>query len=883
MSQADRKGDERYYQAPEPQGAPDAGQVILRDGSTATLRPATPEDFDLLCTFLRSISKESYVRRFYAETPIEVAAERMLAPEPRENKLVLFVLAGDAVHPRLLATGEYVRESPEAEVAEVAFLVDDAFHGKGLGTLLLERLALVAARYGITRFTAVTMARNRPMISMFKSSGFAVERRLEYGDVEVNFSILPSRESVERMEMRERVATVASLYPFFHPRRVAVIGASTSPKSASQRLFKNLRAQPFAGEVRLVNPNLEDAAPSVAALPEPPDLAIIALPPEQVLAAVDACGVVGVRALVVVTTGFAETGAAGRALQEALAEHARAHGMRLIGPNSLGVMNLGVGLNASLAPDPPPSGSVAVSSQSGALGLAILEYAAEAGLGLSSFVSLGNKADVSSNDLLQYWEDDEATKLILLYLASFGNPRRFARLARRVGRKKPILAVKAGRAPLTAAEAGLSERAADALFQQTGVIRAETFEELFDVASLLAHQPLPPGPRVGVVTNASGPAALAVDTLRGAGLAPFDPFASSAGGEANPFDLSAFATPEDYREAIRRALASPFDALLVVFAPLGTSTAAEIGAVLGEEVVRAREVGYAGPVLGCFTGAHGPLYAGRERLPSYRFPESAARALARAYAYARWRAEPLGTLPRFDDLDLAAARALCRAKRAQGGGWLDPEEVATLLRAFNLPLASGRGATTEDEAVAAAEALGYPVVLKLATNETDVGDPLAAPKLGLTEGAAVRRAFGELRRARSAEAGPLRVWVQKMVPEGTGLTVGVQGDPLFGPLVSFGVGGLYSEVLRDRVLRVTPLTDRDAAEMVRSVRSFPLLLGYRGHPASDLKAVEETLLRVSRLVEELPEVTELELNPLRAFAPGQGVVVLSARVKIGGQ
>lgn len=882
MSQADREGDARYYQAPEPQGAPDAGQVILRDGSTATLRPATPEDFELLCTFLRSISKESYVRRFYAETPIEVAAERMLAPEPRENKLVLFVLAGDAAHPRLLATGEYVRESPDAEVAEVAFLVDDAFHGKGLGTLILERLALVAARHGITRFTAVTMARNRPMISMFGSSGFAVERRLEYGDVEVNFSILPSRESVERMELRERVATVASLYPFFHPRRVAVIGASTSPKSASQRLLKHLRAQPFAGEVTLVNPNLEGAAPSVAALPEPPDLAIIALPPEQVLAAVDACGAAGVRALVVVTTGFAETGAAGRALQEGIAERSRAHGMRLIGPNSLGVINLSVGLNASLAPHPPPAGSVAVSSQSGALGLAILEHAAAAGLGLSSFVSLGNKADVSSNDLLQYWEDDEATKLILLYLASFGNPRRFARLARRVGRKKPILAVKAGRAPLdaaTAAEGGLSERAADALFQQTGVIRTETFEELFDVASLLAHQPLPRGPRVGVVTNASGPAALAFDTLRAAGLAPLDPFAPPTDDEANPFDLSAFATPEDYREAVRRALASPFDALLVVFAPLGTSTAAEIGAVLGEEVVRARGAGYAGPVLACFTGAHEPLYAGRERLPSYRFPESAARALARAYAYARWRAEPLGTLPRFDDLDLPTARALCRAKRAQGGGWLDPEEVTTLLRAFNLPLPPGRGATTEDEAVAAAEALGFPVVLKLATNDTGVGDPRAEPKLGLTESAAVRRAFGELRRAVSE--GPLRVWVQKMVPEGTGLTVGVQGDPLFGPLVSFGMGGLYSEVLRDRVLRVTPLTDRDAAEMVRSVRSFPLLLGYRGHPASDLRAVEETLLRVSRLVEELPEVAELELNPLRAFSPGQGVVVLSARVRIG--
>lgn len=897
-----------YYQAPEPQGAPDSGQVILRDGSTATLRPARPEDHDLLCEFLGRISRESYVRRFYAETPLEVAASRMLAPEPLENKLVLFVLAGDEVRPRLLATGEYVRERPGAEGAEVAFLVDDALHGKGLGTLILERLALVAARHGITRFTAVTMARNRPMISMFQSSGFEVDRRLEYGDVEVNFSILPSRESVERMELRERVATVASLYPFFNPRRVAVIGASTSLESASQRLLKHLRAHPFTGDVALVNPNVEGAAPSVAALPEPPNLAIIALPPEGVLEAVDACGTAGVRALIVVTTGFAETGAAGRALQEGIAGRARAHGMRLIGPNSLGVLSLGSGLNASLAPHPPPLGGVAVSSQSGALGLAILEHAAAAGLGLSSFVSLGNKADVSSNDLLQYWEDDEATRLIILYLASFGNPRRFARLARRVGRKKPILAVKAGRGlareafgdPAGGSAQALGERAADALFQQTGVVRTETFEELFEVADLLAHQPLPAGPRVGIVTNASGPAALAADTLRSAGLEPLDLFAplhdllddpadaagagEADGGDAgNPFDLSAFATPEDYRGAIRRALVAPFDALLVVFAPLGTSTAGEVGAVLGEEVVRARAAGFSGPVLGCFTGAHAPLYAGDERLPSYRFPESAARALARAYTYARWRREPVGTLPSFDDLDLPKARALLRAKRSQGGGWLSPDEVTTLLGAFGIPLPSGRGATDEAGAVAAAEALGFPVALKLATGEINLSDPLAAPKLDLTDGAAVRRAFGELRRAASgaAQGTPLRVWVQKMVPEGTGLTIGVQGDPLFGPLVSFGVGGLYSEVLRDRVLRVTPLTDKDAAEMVRSVRSFPLLTGYRGHPASDLRAVEETLLRVSRLVDELPEVAELELNPLRAFQPGQGAMVLSARVRVG--
>jgi GNAT superfamily N-acetyltransferase/predicted CoA-binding protein len=422
---------EGYFQAPEPQGA--AGQVILRDGRVATLRPATLGDRVLLLEFLARIGRESYHRRFFAETPPEVAAARMLALGPPEHKLVLFVLTGDSAQPRLIPTGEYVREAPLSDRAEVAFLVDDTAQGRGLGTLLLERLALVAARHGVSRFTALTAARNRAMLNMFSGSGFKVEQRLESGEVELNFSILPSRESVARMELHERVSTVASLYPFFKPRTVAVLGLSTPPESASQRVLRHLQAGGFAGRSYLVNPNLAGAHPSLAALPERAELAILALPQSAVLEAVGACGQAGVRALIVISAGFAESGMIAAALQAEVAQQVQAYGMRLVGPNSLGLLSAGaaVRLNASLAPDLPaalsPVGGVAVSSQSGALALAILKHAAAAGLGLSSLVSLGNKADVSSNDLLQYWEDDPEVRLIVLYLATW--PRSATRAA----------------------------------------------------------------------------------------------------------------------------------------------------------------------------------------------------------------------------------------------------------------------------------------------------------------------------------------------------------------------------------------------------------------------------------------------------------------------
>lgn len=891
------------YQAPEPQGPAEMGQVILKDGSTAYLRPAKAEDKDMLITFLESISKEAYIRRFFADTPYQAAAKRMLESEPTRMKLVLFVLTGDPERPSLMATGEYTREKEGSKEAEVAFLVADEHRGKGLGTLILERLALVAARHGIERFTAITMSRNREMINVFKSSGFEVRRRLEYGDVEIDFSIQPSRESVARAEAREQVATVASLHPFFEPQRVAVIGASRESDSIGQRILWNLLDSGFRENLFPIHPEADTLAelkayPSLEEVPGEIDLAIITVPKEVVSEVVEACGEKGVRSLVIVSAGFGETGEAGRRAQKDLLKKVRGYGMRLVGPNSMGLMNVrtaeqGGTFNASFSGTLPQSGPVAISSQSGALGLALLEHAQTTALGVSSFVSLGNKADVSGNDLLQYWEDDEQTGLIVLYLASFGNPRRFARLARRVGRKKPILAVKAERSM-----SGTSTDAAvDALFRQTGVVRAQTFEELFDAAAFLSHQPLPKGKRVGVVSNAGGPASLATDALAAAGLEI--PETSNAVQEAlrssllagssltNPIDMSAFATAAHYRHAVETALQGNIDALLVLFSPIGPSHAKEVEQAVGEAVVAARAAGNTQSVLVCFTtyqNARPPLPAGNEHLPTYRFPESAVRALAKAREYAAWCEAPLGSIPDFPDLEVEKARQVSKAVRERGGGWLTPEEVTDILQAFGLTLVPYRLAKNVAEAAQAASNLGYPVVVKLASQTLVDKSDWDGVKLNIGDGDGVRRACEEIE-TRLRDAGRaddlLGFLVQPMVSEGTELAIGMRQDPLFGPLLSFGLGGVYMEVLHDTVYRITPLTERDAEQMVCEVRGYPLLTGYRGHPPADLSAVQEMLLRVSRLVEELPEIVELDLNPFKAHQPGEGYTILDARIRIG--
>lgn len=713
--------------------------------------------------------------------------------------------------------------------------------------------------------------------------------------------------------MRDQVATTASLRPFFRPRSVAVVGASRDPSSIGYRLLDALVTNHFQGQVYPVNPKASvigcmRAFPSVRELPEPVDLALIAVPREAVLGVVDECTARGVRALVVITAGFAEVDAEGRALQQQLVEKVRGYGMRMVGPNCMGLLNTdpAVRLNATFAPVFPAPGRVALSSQSGALGLAILELARRRHLGLSTFVSVGNKADVSTNDLLQYWEEDEATGVILLYIESFGNPRRFARIARRVSRSKPVVAMKAGRTLAGKRAAGShtaalasNDVAVDALFRQTGVIRAETLDEMFDIAATLGTQPLPRGRRVAVITNAGGPGILCADGCEAGGLvlpelsdgtkARLRAFLPPTASVANPVDMIASAASDHYRRTIETVLAADeVDALVVIYLPLDKTTMALVVDAIREGIAAGRATGGSGkPVVACLMtedGVNMPLEMGSEKIPSYVFPESAARVLGKVASYAEWRSRPLGTIPDFDDIRPAAARAVCRkALQERGAGWLSTEETRTVLTAMGLPVAPGGLARTADEAEALAQALGFPVAVKLASHRLVHKTEIGGVHLNLANEAAVRQAYDKIRDRLLKEnnlAAMEGVLVQPMFSIGVEVMVGVTQDTLFGPLIAFGLGGIHVEIMADVRFRVTPLTDRDAADMVREIRGFRLLEGYRGHSPADVEAVQDVLLRVSRLVEEIPAIKELDLNPIFALPPGEGCRIVDARIRV---
>jgi acetyl coenzyme A synthetase (ADP forming)-like protein len=706
---------------------------------------------------------------------------------------------------------------------------------------------------------------------------------------------------------------------------VAVIGASRDPTTIGGVLFHNLVARRFNGSVCPVNPESSVvqsviAYPTITDVPGPVDLAVVVVPAPHVLAVIEACGRKGVGAAVVISAGFKEVGEEGAARERALVECAHRYGMRLVGPNCMGVLNTepGVRLHATFAPTFPPAGKVAFSSQSGALGVAILEYAIALDLGVSHFVSVGNKADVSGNDLLEYWENDPGTDVILLYLESFGNPRRFVEIARRVARKKPIVAVKSGRTGAgeraasshtgALARAG-SDVAVDALCRQSGVIRTDTIEELFDVAMLLATQPVPRGPRVAIVTNAGGPGILASDACESRGLdvpvlsdatqAALRAFLPPEASTRNPVDMIASATPHNFERALRLVLDDPHvDAALVIYVPPIVTGPPEVAQALIRATSASHQASLAGgerpkPVLTCFMGTHGVPEGLRSlqegRIPSYVFPESAAIALSHAVRYGRWLESPEGERERFADVDPAGAEAaLARARRAAAAGgtaWLSADEVRRLLGAYGIATPGHALATTASEARSAARHIGFPVAVKLVsdtiTHKSDVGGVV----LDVRSEAEAFEAFRAIERRleEQGRAGEMAgVAVQQMVREGVEVVVGVTLDPAFGPLLMFGLGGVHVELLRDVSFRVHPLTTRDAREMVRALRGYPLLEGYRGAPPADVKALEEVLLRVSQLAGDQPDIIEMDLNPLKVLPPGRGCVAVDARVAVAG-
>jgi acetate---CoA ligase (ADP-forming) len=873
--------------------------VVLRDGSTVHIRPVRPDDRERIEDFLIGLSEESRRLRFWGVTVDVTDVAAKASDVDYVDHLTLLAVEGGSTG-KVVGGAQYVRIESGPR-AEVSVSVADALQGHGLGSILIAHLADAAQANGIETFSASVLPENHRMIEVFRGTGFAVRIRAVPGEVEVELSTEITEEAAGRYEEREDTAAAAAIRVLLQPSAIAVIGASRDPSSVGGRLLHNLLSGPFQGVVFPVNPSAAavqgvPAYPAVTDVPGHVDVAFIAVPAASVIEVARQCASKGVRGLIVISAGFGETGAEGAERQHELLEVCRASGMRLIGPNCMGVVNTDPDLllNGTFSTAWPPTGRVGFLSQSGALGLAVMGQAAALGLGLSTFVSVGNKADVSGNDLLCYWEQDERTDMILLYLESFGNPRRFGRLARRIGRTKPIVAVKSGRSAAgrraasshTGALLAASDTTVDALFRQHGVIRTDTLEEMFDVGTLLANQPVPRGNRVAIVTNAGGLGILCADTCEANGLVvpelaaetetALRSFLPDEASVSNPVDMIASATPEEYGRAITKVAGDPgIDAMIAVYIPPVELDAPAIATAMVEAVAA---IGERIPVLTCFMSSRGSpeaLQGQGIRVPSFPYPEQAAIALARATELGAWRARSDGAVPTFDVREDEAAAVIADAL-TRGDGWLTPDEVRTLLDCYGIPTAKQARATSPEEAGTIAASFSGAVALKAIgpLHKTEAGGVSLDVPPGEVEAAARTMA------ARVVEAGqPLEGFiVQAMVAPGVEMLVGAVADPVFGPVIAVSSGGVTVELTRDVAVRVAPLTDRDADEMVRSLATFPLLDGFRGAPKADVEALLDVVLRIGAIATAYETISEMDCNPV--IVSGDGAVVVDARVAV---
>ena len=868
-----------------------------------SLRTIRPGDRAELAELFNRCSPETIRFRFlHLVKSLPSSLLDQLAENDGFQRVVFVVTLGAVEHEKIIAVGGYSAEADRPELAEVSFLVEDSMQKQGIGTILLDTLADVARDHNIKRFSADVLADNRLMLSVFRKAGYGVSAAVSYGVTHVEFPIERSRAAELRAEAQEAEAERISLQSVLAPRSIAVIGASRDATSVGGALFRNLLRWGFAGSVYGVNPAASDiegvrAYGSLTDLPETPELAYICVPAAHVVEIARQCAAAGVHALCVISAGFAESGAEGAARQTELVSICRAAGMRLIGPNCMGLVNTAAGVRmlGTFAPANPPAGNVAMSSQSGALGLALLDRAAEFGLGVSSFVSVGNKADVSGNDLLQYWEADESTGVVLLYLESFGNPRRFARIARRVSRSKPIVAVKAGRTPggaraassHTAALAS-SDRAATALFAQTGIIRVNTLSDFFSVARLLATQAIPEGNRIGILTNAGGPAILAVDAAEAAGLevpvldeetqSRLRQALPAAASAKNPVDMTASAEAEQYRACLEILCdAQGLDALLIIFIPPLVTPSAEVAEVVSS--VLSKRPGLRRTVAAVFLDSVSRVMsipAGGRTIPVYDFPEGAVAALAAAVRYGVWRSQSPGEFRDVAVQRVAANDVLERNK----GGWLESNDVRILLGAAGIKVLESRIVRSAGEASTAAAELGGRLALKIhqaeVLHKSDVDGVVL--DVAAEDGAA---AFSQLASQVGKHGIELSTaTLSRMASPGVEVIAGVTHDSLFGSLVVFGLGGTFVELFDDVAFRVLPLTDRDAYEMIQATRANRLLGGFRGSAPADKKAVHELLLSLASLAEAAPRIVELDLNPVIVHAEGEGLTIVDARVRL---
>ncbi len=874
------------------------GDVVLKDGSLVHVRRATADDSPKLEEFLEALSPPTLASRFQGRAGMGKDHTEEVTPSS-----LRFTLVAERER-RIIAEADFMPTGSGA--AEAGVLVADALQRKGLGTILLAQLCQAAAESGVTTFTITTPATTHYKLSFVHEMGYPVHVGAAPGFVRVTFPTSITPAGLRAFEKGEAVSAAAAVSRFLAAKSVAVIGASRERASIGGALFANIMEGGFKGPVYPVNreaPFVQSvtAYKSVLECPGRVDLAFVVVPARFVVPTVKECAQKGVQAVVVIASGFAEVGGDGPALQEELVRTCRESGIRLIGPNCMGIVNTdpAVSLNGQFAPVRSIPGKVGFVSQSGALGYAIIDHANKLGLGMSSFVSVGNKADISGNDLIQYWEEDRNTDLILMHIESFGNPRKFARLATRIARKKPIVAVKSGRSSSgfratqshTGALVAASDVTVDALFKQSGVVRTDSLEEMFEVAALLATQPVPKGPRVAIVTNAGGPGILAADACEGLGLAvpelseetkkELRAFLLPIAGTKNPVDMTSVASATDYARVMEAVSQDPnVDAMIVIFIPpIAVKTEDVARAILQSAGKLAGRM----PVVATFMAAQGvtgQLSGESVKIPAYPFPESAARALSRAVQYGKWLSEPRGRVAHFDGLRKLEAASVVSNALASGRRWLSPDEADRLLSCYGIPMAKSADAKTPEEAGRAALGFGGSVVLKAVSpslvHKSDVG----GVKVGISSGQVAGEANDMAEKLARRGIGDVSFLVQEMVPDAVEMFVGVTNDVNFGPLLACGAGGALVELVRDVAVKLTPLTDREAHQMVRSLKTFPLLEGYRGGPARDVKALEEIILRLSELVEDLPQVDELDLNPVMVLAEGRGAVVVDSRVHV---
>jgi acyl-CoA synthetase (NDP forming)/GNAT superfamily N-acetyltransferase len=870
--------------------------VLLSDGTIAAIRALTPRDHDALIALHEQVSDDNIRNRFFA---LSRDAGRKyvehLAQADAQTVLTLVAQVGDDVV--AVASGEVF----EADTAEVSFLVADKAHGLGLGTILLEHLAAIARDRGIRRFVAEVLVDNRPMLGVLKDAGFDVDRRFADGVVTLRLSTAATTAAIDAADRRECLSEARSLRPMLEPRSVALIGVRRSCEGVGAAVLSAVLQGGFTGEVSVVHPDSDEiggvsAYPSVAAIGHPVDLAVIAVPAAKAVAAVREAAEAGTRVAVVLSSGFGEIGPDGSRLQHAMVTAARRHSMRVVGPNCLGLMATQpeTRLNATFTPDLPSAGGLAIASQSGGVGIALIDLAREAGLGLGFFVSLGNKADVSGNDLLAAWMDDKRVDAAVLYLESFGNPQKFARLARRFAERKPLLAVVGGRS-VGGQRAGASHTAAsaapgvgvDALFAQAGVIGCSSLGSVVSAARLLIGQPLPSGPRVGIVGNAGGLGVLAADAATASGLSVpelsialrrrLEERGGGSAGVSNPVDLGAGAGVEDFMFSLDALLAShEVDAVLGIVT--GTAVT-DVSALFGSLRER-RTQSLAKPLLLVAIGAVEVPPSDGGAWTRFRTVEDATEALGHAVRYAAWRNSPRGP-PVTDDPETAEqGRGIAAAAMLTGStdGWQPVSVVRELLGCFGIDAPTGALASGGSEAVAAAERIGYPVVVKVADpsvlHKTDRG----LVRTGIASKADVADAVA----AFEAELGVSlpEVLVQPEVADGVEVAVGVVRDRNFGPLVMVAAGGVAIDVWADRVFLMPPITDGDAARAVRALRIWPLLAGYRGSPPTDVTALEGLITQVGRLSTEVPHVVELDLNPVILGPTGTACVDAKLRLQV---